>query len=58
MLLCATGHAIANTEMGTQDYSAPGSPLLEKRQGCSGQRVPADRCTGKRLAPQNSFSNW
>ncbi|EQL03792.1 hypothetical protein G6O67_003344 [Ophiocordyceps sinensis] len=31
--------------------------ILEPRKGCSGQRNSEDKCSGKRLGPQNSFHN-
>ena len=31
---------------------------LEKRKGCSKDRTPEDMCTGKKLQPQHSWSNW
>lgn len=32
--------------------------VLEARDGCSGQRVQHDKCSGRKLGPQNSFHNW
>ena len=43
------------------DTSVPiahANPLLEKRKGCSGNRLETDDCTGKKLQKQNSFHNW
>ncbi|QPG97840.1 hypothetical protein C2857_006928 [Epichloe festucae Fl1] len=31
--------------------------ILEARKGCSGERKPEDKCTGKKLKIQNSFHN-
>ncbi|KAM4057257.1 hypothetical protein HRG_004087 [Hirsutella rhossiliensis] len=35
----------------------PRDNILEPRKGCSGQRNGEDKCSGKRLGPQNSFHN-
>lgn len=32
--------------------------LLEKREGCSGDRNSTNVCRGKKLAKQYSFHNW
>ena len=31
---------------------------VEKRAGCSGNRLETDVCQGRRIAPFNSFNNW
>ncbi|KAJ3481755.1 hypothetical protein NLG97_g7745 [Lecanicillium saksenae] len=31
--------------------------VLEARKGCSGARKEGDKCSGKKLGPQNSFHN-
>ncbi|KYK62058.1 hypothetical protein DCS_03203 [Drechmeria coniospora] len=35
----------------------PRDNILEPRKGCSGQRTNEDKCSGRRLGPQNSFHN-
>ena len=58
MLLSMTALAIPNPEAYSQDRSAHGLNILEARKGCSGERKNEDRCSGKRLGPQNNFHNW
>ncbi|KJZ74698.1 hypothetical protein HIM_05815 [Hirsutella minnesotensis 3608] len=36
---------------------SPRDNILEPRKGCSGERKHEDKCSGKRLSPQNSFHN-
>ncbi|GAB0132748.1 hypothetical protein EsDP_00001175 [Epichloe bromicola] len=36
---------------------SPRENILEARKSCSGRRVKADKCSGRRLGPQNSFHN-
>ena len=58
VLLSMTALAIHNPEAYSQDRSAHALNMLEARKSCSGQRQHADKCSGKRLGPMNSFHNW
>ncbi|KAF7627491.1 hypothetical protein F9C07_2227011 [Aspergillus flavus] len=57
MLLSMAALAIPNPEAYSQDRSAHALNMLEARKSCSGQRQHADKCSGKRLGPMNSFHN-
>ncbi|OAA51852.1 hypothetical protein NOR_00445 [Metarhizium rileyi] len=58
LTLVAFGVGSPTPEEGIAVSVDPRTNVLAPRKGCSGQRVAGDKCSGRRLGPQNSFHNW
>jgi len=68
IIMLLTGSAFAGVvdpvsreEPGMTAREAEGDNIfaeVEKRAGCSGNRLETDVCQGKRIAPFDSFNNW